>query len=197
MPQSVRPTRAASIDAPKIRAAVSAAMDNGRLAVPEGNAELTIAAGQIHLSNAVLHAQNGAELSLDGMLDLNEAAIDAHLTLSGQAGRERLDSRPAGIRRRREGSAGGTRAKTRRFDVGGVADAARRRVADPPCRIARGQSARRTFGAESSVRRRRAIRFIPMGTALETIDHASASAARRSAGARSIVCSPKFPCRCR
>ena len=76
--------QSASINAPKIRAAVGAAMENGRLTVPEGNAELTIAAGQIHLSNAVLYAQNGAELSLDGMLDLNEAAIDAHMTLSAQ-----------------------------------------------------------------------------------------------------------------
>ena len=73
-----------TIDAPKIRAAVSAAMDNGRLMVPKGEAEVTIAAGQIHLSNAKLQAQGGAELLLDGALDLNTEVVDAQLTLSRQ-----------------------------------------------------------------------------------------------------------------
>ena len=53
-------------------------MDNGRLAVPKGEAELTVAAGQIHLSNAKLQGQSGAGLSLDGVLDLDSQAVDAH-----------------------------------------------------------------------------------------------------------------------
>ena len=73
-----------TIDAPKIRAAVSAAMDNGRLMVPKAEAEVTITAGQIHLSNAKLQAQGGAELLLDGALDLNAEIVDAQLTLSRQ-----------------------------------------------------------------------------------------------------------------
>ena len=59
-------------------------MDNGRLMVPKAEAEVTIAAGQIHLSNAKLQAQGGAELLLDGALDLNAEVVDAQLTLSRQ-----------------------------------------------------------------------------------------------------------------
>jgi uncharacterized protein involved in outer membrane biogenesis len=75
--------QASLIEAPKIRAAVSAAMANGRFAAPRGEAEVTIAAGQIRLTETKLRAQGGAELSLDGVLDLNKAAIDTHLTLLG------------------------------------------------------------------------------------------------------------------
>ena len=60
MSRSALADQSGTIDAPKIRAAVSAAMDNGRLMVPKGEAEVTIAAGQIHLSNAKLQAQGGA-----------------------------------------------------------------------------------------------------------------------------------------
>ena len=59
-------------------------MDNGRLAVPQANADVTIAAGQIHLAKTTVNAQDGAQLSLDGILDLNSLAFDLHLTLSGQ-----------------------------------------------------------------------------------------------------------------
>jgi len=70
-------------------------MDSGRLAVPKGEAELTVAAGQIHLSNAKLQGQSGAELLLDGVLDLNSQAVDARLTLSGQpAGNALIPARP-------------------------------------------------------------------------------------------------------
>ena len=87
--------RSGTIDAAKIQAAVSAAMDSGRLAVPKGEAELTVAAGQIHLSNAKLQGQSGAELLLDGVLDLNSQAVDARLTLSGQpAGNALIPARP-------------------------------------------------------------------------------------------------------
>ncbi len=71
-----------AIVAPKIRAAVNAAMANGSLAVPQGDAEVTITAGQIRLANATLQAERGAELALAGVLDLNNAAIDARMTLS-------------------------------------------------------------------------------------------------------------------
>jgi AsmA-like C-terminal region len=63
---------------------VGAAMDKGRLAVPQGNAEVTINAGQIRLARATLQAQSGADLSLEGALDLNTASIDARMVLSAQ-----------------------------------------------------------------------------------------------------------------
>ena len=84
MPPSVRPTSVARSSLPKIRAAVSAAVDNGRLVVPQANANVTIAAGQIHLANTTVDAQDGTRLSLDGIVDLSSLALDSHMTLSGQ-----------------------------------------------------------------------------------------------------------------
>ncbi len=60
-------------------------MANGRLAVPYGDAVLTVASGQINLANATLQAQDGATLSLNGALNLGNAALNARMTLSGQS----------------------------------------------------------------------------------------------------------------
>jgi len=79
-----------AIDAAKIRAAVGSVMDNGRFAVPKGEAGVTIAGGQIHLTNAQLRAPSGAELLLGGTLDLNNTAIDVQMTLSGQPATDAL-----------------------------------------------------------------------------------------------------------
>ncbi len=49
-----------SIETAKIRTAESAAMESGRLAVPNGEAEVTIADGQIRLAKMTLSAQSGA-----------------------------------------------------------------------------------------------------------------------------------------
>jgi uncharacterized protein involved in outer membrane biogenesis len=70
-----------AIDAAKIRSAVSAAMGNGHLAVSQGSAEVTIGGGQIRLTDATLKAQGGADLTLDGVVDLEKSAIDGRLTL--------------------------------------------------------------------------------------------------------------------
>ena len=90
----------ATIETPKIRAAVSAAIDNSRLAVPQGAADVTITGGQIRLAKTTLQAQQRAELSVAGLLDLNTAAIDARMGLSGQpAANALIDARPrVGIR---------------------------------------------------------------------------------------------------
>jgi hypothetical protein len=74
--------QAGVIDMAKVNAAVGAALANGRVAVPEGNAALTIAAGTIKLGHVKLQAKGGPELSLNGVIDLSGAAIDALLTLS-------------------------------------------------------------------------------------------------------------------
>ena len=73
-----------SIDIAKIQFAVSAAVANGRLAVPQGNAAVTITSGGVNLIQVTLQAQGGAELSLDGVIDLANAAIDVRMTLSGR-----------------------------------------------------------------------------------------------------------------
>ncbi len=72
-----------TLDPVRIKAAIAAAMDKGRFAVPKGEAEVTIAAGQMQLHNARLQGQNEAALTVDGLLDLNSAMLDTQLTLSG------------------------------------------------------------------------------------------------------------------
>jgi uncharacterized protein involved in outer membrane biogenesis len=79
-----------TIDAAQVRGAVSGAMQNGSLAVPQGSADITATGGQIRLANAVLPAEQGAELALGGVLDLNTDRIDARMTLSGKLGANAL-----------------------------------------------------------------------------------------------------------
>ena len=171
--------QSASIEAPKIRAAVSAAMDNGRLAVPQGNAEVTIAAGQVHLTKASWHAQNGAEVSLDGTLDLNDAAIDAHMTLSAQpAANALIPGRPEltiAVK-------GPLTAPERRLDVSTLVAWLALRAAELQTRRVELLEANRREEVRGPVVRPAspAIRFIRMGTALETTNHASASASALS-----------------
>ncbi|HMK70866.1 MAG TPA: AsmA family protein [Xanthobacteraceae bacterium] len=84
-----------AIETPKIRAAVAAAMEAGGLTVPQSTAEVTIGGGQIRLAKTILPTQNGAELLLDGILDLNSAAIDANVTLAAQpAANALISARP-------------------------------------------------------------------------------------------------------
>jgi large subunit ribosomal protein L24 len=71
-----------TIEPAKIRAAVGAAMEKGRLAVPQGVADVTVTAGQFRLANVRLKVQGGGQLGLDGVFNLNTGAVDARLTLS-------------------------------------------------------------------------------------------------------------------
>jgi large subunit ribosomal protein L24 len=71
-----------AIDLAKVQTAVNAALANGRLSVPQGRASVTITSGAINLTGVTLHAQDGSELSLNGAIDLANAAIDARMTLS-------------------------------------------------------------------------------------------------------------------
>jgi uncharacterized protein involved in outer membrane biogenesis len=73
-----------SVDAAKVRSAVTAVMDRGRLAVLKGSADLTMAGEQLRVSNATLQLQDGAELLFSGSLDLGKGAVDARLTLAGR-----------------------------------------------------------------------------------------------------------------
>ncbi len=71
-----------TIEPAKIRAAVGAAIEKGRLTVPQGVADVTVTAGQFRLANAKLQVEGGGELGLDGVFNLNTGAVDARLTLS-------------------------------------------------------------------------------------------------------------------
>ncbi len=71
-----------SVDMAKVKSAVNAALSHGRLVVPEANAAITIVGGSVKVKQARLDAQGGAELSLDGGIDLTKASIDARMTLS-------------------------------------------------------------------------------------------------------------------
>ncbi len=71
-----------TIEPAKIRAAVGAAMEKGRLTVPQGVADVTVTAGQFRLANVRLKVQGGGQLGLDGVFNLNTGAVDARLTLS-------------------------------------------------------------------------------------------------------------------
>ena len=84
-PAAMRATdQAKAIDAAKIQAAVNAALANGRLAVVQGDAAMTITGGRVSAANVTLHAQDGSELALAGTLDLGTGAIGARMTLSAE-----------------------------------------------------------------------------------------------------------------
>jgi large subunit ribosomal protein L24 len=73
-----------AIDITKVQTVVSEAMENGRLAVPHGDAAFTIASGQVNFANVALPAQDGAVLALNGVVDLRSAMVDARMTLSAR-----------------------------------------------------------------------------------------------------------------
>jgi large subunit ribosomal protein L24 len=83
-----------TIEPAKIRTVVSAAMEKGRLAVPQGAADVTVTAGQFRLANVNLQAQGGGHLGLAGVFNLNTGAVDARLTLSRPPAANALISAP-------------------------------------------------------------------------------------------------------
>jgi hypothetical protein len=164
----------AAIDAAKIRNAVSTAMDNGKLAVPKGDAEVTIAAGQIRLANAMWPAQGGAQLSLDGVLDLNNAAIDAQMTLSGAPAANAL------IRARPELSVsvkGPIAGPERKLDVSALVGWLTLRATEQQTRRLESLEANRRADVVGDFARPvpPSLRFVPRGTALEINNHAAAA----------------------
>jgi uncharacterized protein involved in outer membrane biogenesis len=72
----------AAIELAKIQPAVNAALASGRLAVPQGDAAMTITDGKVSVANATVPAQDGAALAFSGALDLNTGAVDARMTLT-------------------------------------------------------------------------------------------------------------------
>jgi large subunit ribosomal protein L24 len=78
-----------TIDTQRVRRIVDAALDSGRLAVPQIDSALAINAGQVRLASTVAHGE-GADLALSGSFDLSAWTLDARLTLSGS----KLDALP-------------------------------------------------------------------------------------------------------
>jgi large subunit ribosomal protein L24 len=170
-----------STEAAKINPVVIAAMEKGRLAVAQGDAEVTIAAGQIRLANAALQGQSGAELALDGVLDLNRSAIDAHMTLSQPAAANAL------IRARPElaiSVKGPLAAPEKRLDVSALVGWLTLRATEQQTRRLESiETNRRADVLSPAVRPAPpSVRFVPPGTALEITKQASAPAA--SSGVR-------------
>jgi large subunit ribosomal protein L24 len=165
--------QSAAIDAPKIRVAVGAVMDAGRLAVAKGEVEVTVAGGQIRLTNAMLYGQSGAELSLGGVLDLDNEMIDAQMTLSGEPAANAL------IRARPELAVsvkGPLAAPERRLDVSALVGWLTLRATEQQTRRLESIEANRRPDVLSPVVRPApaSVRFIPQGTALETTNRTNA-----------------------
>jgi len=72
------------IDANRIRDRAELALTRGGLAIALAEGAITIDAGQARLSSSTVRAQ-GADLAINGSMNVAEAALDAHLALSGPA----------------------------------------------------------------------------------------------------------------
>lgn len=71
-------------DTAKIGEIVGKAFENGRLAVASAEGVITLAAGQVRLTNTVMQTE-GAELTMAGNIDLLEGDLNARFALSGSA----------------------------------------------------------------------------------------------------------------
>jgi len=172
------------IDEPKLRTAVNTVMENGRLNVPQGDGDLTMAGGQIRLVAATMKTADGADLSVDGMLDLNTLAADVHMRLSGPAAANAL------IPARPElaiNAKGPFPTLERTIDVSKLMAWLTLRATELQTRrLELIEASRRQQALGPAVRPASpAVRFITMGTAVETADHAELSAGQ-TIGARSL-----------
>jgi large subunit ribosomal protein L24 len=76
-----------TLDPGKIGALVATALEGGDLRIARADGALTLASGQMRLSNVIANGQ-GADLTITGSLDLAEGVLDARLVLSGPAERD-------------------------------------------------------------------------------------------------------------
>jgi uncharacterized protein involved in outer membrane biogenesis len=165
---------AGAVDAGKVRTAVSAVMDNGKFAVAKADAEVTIAAGQVHVAKTVLPVQDGAQLAIDGMLDLNTSAVDAQFTLSAEIAANAL------IRPHPELAVtlkGPLAAPERKLDVSALLGWLGLRAAEQQTRRLESLEVNRRADVIGDLVRPvpPATRFISQGTALEINNHLNAA----------------------
>jgi uncharacterized protein involved in outer membrane biogenesis len=76
--------RGVAIDAARVSETVLPALAGGELAIARADGALTIAAGQVRASSIIAHGE-GADLTLNGTLDLAGRDLDAGLVLAGPA----------------------------------------------------------------------------------------------------------------
>jgi len=147
--------------------------------VPKSDADVTIAGGQIRLVKATLPAQSGAELSLDGVLDLNSGAIDAHMTLSGQPAANALISTRPELALTLKGPLAAPETK---LDISALVGWLTLRATELQTRRLESIEANRREEALGPVMRPASpsVRFIPAGTALEAAVQTNASVAPAS-----------------
>ena len=135
-----------TIEPAKIRAAVGAAMEKGRLTVPQGVADVTVTAGQFRLGQCEAAGRGRRRARprrrFQSQYRRGRRALDAVAAAGGKC----VDCRAARTRRRRRRSVRGAKAHARHCRIGELADAARDRISDPPPRIDRGQPAPRRLG---------------------------------------------------
>ena len=162
------------LDAAKIRAVVNAAMEGGRIVVPQADADITMASGQINIANATMRAQGGATLSLSGMLDLKEEAVDANLKLTQPSPANALTQLPPELT---VAVRGPLAAPERTLDLSVLTGWLTLRVTEQQTRRLESIEAnRRNEDVGSAVRPASpAIRFIPAGVALETANRVDAA----------------------
>jgi uncharacterized protein involved in outer membrane biogenesis len=74
--------RGLPVDSPKVGDVVAAALDAGKLNVPLATGTISISAGRARITSAAVPAQ-GADVSLNALLDLAQQGLDARVTLLG------------------------------------------------------------------------------------------------------------------
>lgn len=164
------------IQAPKVLAAVGAAMENGLIPVAISNAPVTVTAGQARLASVTAPAAGGAELTLSGMLDFADGSLDARLTLLGRPGANAL------IRQRPElvvTLKGSPDAPNRVIDVSALTGWLTLRAADQQARRLEAIEANRREAVLSPVVRPEspALRLAPEGRSIEMLMPATAPVA--------------------
>ena len=114
-----------TIEPAKIRAAVGAAMEKGRLTVPQGVADVTVTAGQFRLANVRLKVQGGGRARprrrFQSQYRRGRRALDAVAAAGGKC----FDRRAARTRRHRRRSVHRAKAYARHCRIAELADAAR------------------------------------------------------------------------
>jgi large subunit ribosomal protein L24 len=183
--QSRAVDQSGAVDASKVRAVVSASMANSRFAVPRGEAAVTIAGGQLRLSNVTIRSDGGAELALAGVLDCTDGSLDARLTLSGTPGANALiNQRPELV----VALKGPFSAPNRTVDVSVLTGWLTLRAADQQARRLEAIEANRRDAALAPVVRppSPAVRFAPSGTVIESPIAGIAPPATGAPGARAL-----------
>ncbi len=156
-----------AIDAAKVDAAVSASLANGRLAVPQANANITITGGLVRMPKTTVQAGSGADLAVAGLIDLTDGSLDANLTLSGTPGANALISQRPELRVTLKGPLS---APARTVDVSALTGWLALRAADQQARRLEAIEANRRAATIGPVVRPESppIRFAPDGTAIES-----------------------------